>query len=61
MQGFLLIDPQKNTVVVPVRDEFLTETFRNNEIYTNIKKHKTQAELLNEVKNYLKGGESDDK
>lgn len=60
MQGFLIIDPQKNTVIVPVRDEFLTETFKNKEIYNNIKKHKTQSELLNEVKAYLKGGESDD-
>lgn len=59
MQGFLIIDPQKNTVVVPVRDEFLTEVFRNKEIYNSIKKHKTQAELLAEVKSYLKGGEGD--
>ena len=59
MQGFLLIDPHKNSVVIPVNDEFLMEVFKNKDLYGAIKKHKTQGELLEEVKQYIRGDEND--
>lgn len=59
MKGFLLIDKQKNSVVIPLNNEFLKEYFKGKELYDSIRKHKTQAELLNEVKKYLRGDEND--
>lgn len=53
---FLLIDPSKNSLKVPVDDEFLHDVFRDKEIFKNIKKHKTKKELEVELSNYLKGG-----
>lgn len=53
---FLLIDPQRNTLRIPMDDEFIHDVFRNKEIKNNIKRHKTKAELDKEVSEYLKGG-----
>jgi len=51
---FLLIDPQKNTLRVDSENEWMIEqVVRNNK---NIKKHSTMKELLDEVRDYLKGG-----
>ena len=51
---FLLIDPQKNTLRVDSENEWIIEqVVRNNK---NIKNHSTMKELLDEVRDYLKGG-----
>lgn len=52
---FLLIDPQKNTVRIPVDDEFIKDALKNKEVMQKIKKHKTKKELESEVSDYLKG------
>lgn len=56
---FLMIDPQKNTLRIPVDDEFLSDVFRNRDIFKNIQRHKTKKELDAEITNYLKGGGKD--
>ena len=53
---FLLIDPKKNTLRIPMDDEFIHDVLRGKEIKNNIKQHKTKAELDKEVSEYLKGG-----
>lgn len=55
---FLIIDPQKNTLRISTEDEWLIEQVVKNG--ANIKKHKTIKELLDEVRDYLKGGGQDD-
>lgn len=57
---FLLIDPQKNTLQIPVDNEFLNEIFKNRNLIKNIKRHKTKRELSTEISNYLKGGSKDE-
>ena len=57
---FLLIDPQKNTLQIPVDNEFLNEIFKNRDLIKNIKRHKTKRELSTEISNYLKGGSKDE-
>lgn len=57
---FLLIDPQKNTLQIPVDNEFLNEIFKNRDLIKNIKQHKTKRELITEISNYLKGGSKDE-
>lgn len=54
---FLLIDPQKNTLRIPMDDEFIHEMFRDREIKNNIKQNKTKRELHKDVADYLNGGE----
>lgn len=56
---FLLVDPQKNTLRISVDDEFLSDVFRNRDIFKNIQRHKTKKELDVEITNYLKGGGKD--
>lgn len=54
---FLLIDKEKNTVLIPTDDEFIADTFKRNDFFRDrIKRHKTRAELNTEVSDYLKGG-----
>lgn len=53
---FLLIDPKKNTLRIPMDNEFIHDVFRDKESKNNIKQHKTKAELDKEVSEYLKGG-----
>lgn len=53
---FLLIDSQKNTLKIPVDDEFIHDVFRHKDIFKDIKRHKTKKELDVEISNYLKGG-----
>lgn len=55
---FLIIDPQKNTLRISTEDEWLIEQVVKNN--ANIRKHKTIKELLDEVRDYLKGGGQDD-
>lgn len=55
---FLIIDPQKNTLRISTEDEWLIEQVVKNG--TNIKEHKTIKELLDEVRDYVKGGGQDD-
>lgn len=56
---FLIIDPQKNTLRISTEDEWLIEQVVKNN--ANIRKHKTIKELLDEVRDYLKGcGEDED-
>lgn len=54
---FLIIDPQKNTLRISTEDDWLIENIVKNT--ANIKKHKTIKELIDEVRDYLKGGELD--
>lgn len=55
---FLIIDPQKNTLRISTEDEWLIkQVVKNN---ANIRKHKTIKELLDEVRDYLKGGGEDE-
>ena len=56
----MLIDPQKNTLQIPVDNEFLNEIFKNRDLIKNIKQHKTKRELSTEISNYLKGGSKDE-
>jgi hypothetical protein len=51
---FLIIDPQKNTLRISTEDDWLIENIVKNT--ANIKKHKTIKELIDEVRDYLKGG-----
>lgn len=55
---FLIIDPQKNTLRISTEDEWLIEQVVKNN--ANIRKHKTIKELLDEVRDYLKGGGEDE-
>lgn len=55
---FLIIDPQKNTLRISTEDEWLIEQVVKN--HANIRKHKTIKELLDEVRDYLKGGGEDE-
>lgn len=54
---FLIIDPQKNSLRISTEDEWLIEQVVKNN--ANINKHKTIKELLDEVRDYLKGGGQD--
>lgn len=56
---FLLIDPQKNTLRISIDDEFLSDVFKNRDIFKNIQRHKTKKELDAEITDYLKGGGKD--
>lgn len=56
---FLMIDSQKNTLRIPLDDEFLSDVFRNRDIFKNIQRHKTKKELDAEITDYLKGGGKD--
>lgn len=51
---FLIIDPQKNSLRISTENDWLVEQVVANN--ANIKKHKTIKELLDEVRDYLKGG-----
>ncbi len=51
---FLIINPQKNTLRISTEDDWLIENIVKNT--ANIKKHKTIKELIDEVRDYLKGG-----
>lgn len=51
---FLIIDPKKNTLRISTEDDWLIENIVKNT--ANIKKHKTIKELIDEVRDYLKGG-----
>ena len=51
---FLIIDPQKNSLRISTENDWLIEQVVANN--ANIKKHKTIKELLDEVRDYLKGG-----
>ena len=51
---FLIIDPQKNTLRISTEDDWLIENIVKNT--ATIKKHKTIKELIDEVRDYLKGG-----
>lgn len=55
---FLIIDPQKNTLRISTEDEWLIEQVVKNN--ANIRKHKTIKGLLDEVRDYLKGGGKDE-
>lgn len=55
---FLIIDPQKNTLRISTEDDWLIENIVKNT--ANIKKHKTIKELIDEVRDYLKGGGLDE-
>lgn len=55
---FLIIDPQKNTLRISTEDDWLIENVVRNT--ANIKKHKTIKELIDEVRDYLKGGGLDE-
>lgn len=55
---FLIIDQQKNTLRISTEDEWLIEQVVKNN--ANIRKHKTIKELLDEVRDYLKGGGEDE-
>lgn len=55
---FLIIDPQKNTLRISTEDEWLIEQVVKNN--ANIRKHKTIKEVLDEVRDYLKGGGEDE-
>lgn len=55
---FLIIDPQKNTLRISTEDDWLIENVVKNT--ANIKKHKTIKELIDEVRDYLKGGGLDE-
>jgi len=55
---FLIIDPQKNTLRISTEDNWLIENVVRNT--SNIKKHKTIKELIDEVRDYLKGGGLDE-
>lgn len=55
---FLIIDPQKNTLRISTEYEWLIEQVVKNN--ANIRKHKTIKELLDEVRDYLKGGGEDE-
>lgn len=55
---FLIIDPQKNTLRISTEDDWLIKNVVRNT--ANIKKHKTIKELIDEVRDYLKGGGLDE-
>ena len=55
---YLIIDQQKNTLRISTEDEWLIEQVVKNN--ANIRKHKTIKELLDEVRDYLKGGGEDE-
>lgn len=59
-KGFLLLDQKGNTLLIPATDEWLHDFLRNSCGYQNrqldkIKVHKTQKELFDDVRAYLKG------
>ncbi|MDD3020930.1 MAG: hypothetical protein PHX61_08140 [Alphaproteobacteria bacterium] len=62
MKGyFLLLDKNKNTVLLPTDDEFITDMFRRNNYFSGkIKRHKTKTELNTEISDFLKGGYKDE-
>lgn len=57
-RGFLLIDQQKNTVIIPVDDsdfvEFLRYKTNGPNILDNVRQHSTMKELDTDVRAYLK-------
>lgn len=58
-KGFLLIDQSMNTVIVDNHDPDLVEFFRPKPNYVSmtdrINQHRTQKDLLDDVRNYVKG------
>ena len=58
-RGFLLVDQQMNTIIIPQDDEDLVEFLRYKPDYpSNIDKahtHKTLKELDTDIRKYLKG------
>lgn len=59
---FLLMDKDKNTLLIPTDDEFIKDCYRlcRKEFDGKIQRHKTKAELNTEISNYLKGGYKDE-
>ena len=57
-RGFLLIDQQKNTVIIPADDPDFVEFFRYKtngpSILENVRQHSTIKELDTDVRAYLK-------
>ena len=58
-RGFLLIDQQKNTIILPVEDPDLVEFMRYKDGYKRAldraHTHKTLKELDDDIRKYLKG------
>jgi hypothetical protein len=53
-RGFLLIDQEMNTVIIPMNDEDLTEWMKTKVNMAQVHRHKTLKELDNDVRAYLR-------
>lgn len=53
-KGFLIMDQQMNTVIVPLNDEDLKEWMKHKINLANVHEHKTLKELDADVRAYLK-------
>lgn len=54
VRGFLMIDQDKNTVLIPWDDDDLTRVLLRHELRDTIKKHAGLKELDADVRAYLK-------
>ena len=55
-KGFLVIDMQRNTAILPYDDPFFREYFMVDRFKSSIRKHKTLSELDKDIREYLKNG-----
>lgn len=54
-RGFLLVDQQMNTIVIPIEDENLKEWMKYKVKMYKVHEHGTLKELDKDVRAYLKG------
>ena len=53
IKGFMIIDPAGNSIIVPPKDKDFDELMKGRDIRT-VKRHKTVAELITDVRKYIK-------
>lgn len=57
MKGFMIIDSQKNTLVVGCKDAVIGELMTMSARSCDIKKHETKKALLDEIRAFLEDPE----
>ena len=54
-RGFLLIDQNMNSVIIPIGDHDLSYAFKNKELVDQVKQHNTLKQLDEDIRKYIKG------
>ena len=54
-RGFLLIDQNMNTVIIPLGDHDLSYALKNKQLLDAVRQHDTLKKLDTDIRKYLKG------